>query len=152
MRAASSGILPDRVSGMASEQVLEFPARLFIPSARVDPRGLRPDPVGSRALAAAIQLGDPVQDGTVQRRQLLGYRVRLHPAQDDPDQGLPGIAQPSGPAAADRVIRGGAGRRRGSGAQGLGWVGRGSGTQGLGLADPRDLGPGPVFHPGTESR
>ena len=91
-----------------------MPSRPIIPSEGVDPRGLRPDPVGGRALAAALQLGDPVQDGAIQRRQLLGHRVRLHPAQDDSGQGLRGIAQPSGVpplmGSLEEVGAGGAGR------------------------------------------
>ena len=56
-----------------------------IPRRRVGARGVAADRGGRQAVAAKLQIGDGVEDGSVQAGQNLGDRLLLHEEEDGPD-------------------------------------------------------------------
>src|SRR4029079_1448976 len=65
------------VGGLA-EEVFESASGAIIPGPRVDPGGFDPDPIPDLAMSGRVDLGDPIQEGAVEGRQLFGGRLLIH--------------------------------------------------------------------------
>ena len=76
--AAAEGALDRRRAFGAMEEVLQLTSRLVVPGARVGGRRLRPDTSRFGPLVSRLEEGDAIQDGAIQRRQVLGGRVGVH--------------------------------------------------------------------------
>lgn len=79
-RLATNTVL---VGGLA-EQVLESASGALVPGPRVDASGLDTDPVAGRPMTRRVDLGDAIQQRSIERGQLLGRRLLIHRWQNGP--------------------------------------------------------------------